>query len=218
MDHKLAEGSRFAERYLLGELSAVERDEFEEHYFECVLCAQQVRDGAVLAANTRAVFQDLALSGQTEPVSLWDRLFGWMRAPALAYAATVLLGSVTAYQNVVTIPSLEEATKPQFLASTVLRPSARGGVPVVVHPGDKFVHLMLDVNTAEPYETYRAEVRDSAGNQVMTLENPGEIRAGLLSLLLPAERLHRGDYSLIMQGVRSGSTTEIDKYEFTIPR
>ncbi len=35
-----------AERYLLGELSAEEREKFEEHYFSCQQCADSVMAGA----------------------------------------------------------------------------------------------------------------------------------------------------------------------------
>ena len=60
MEHDWATRLVAAERYLLGELSDAERDQFEEHFFDCPACAEEVRAGAIFEANARAVF---ALSG-----------------------------------------------------------------------------------------------------------------------------------------------------------
>src|SRR5437762_3136781 len=60
MDHETALGTSAAERYLLGQLTGVDRDSFEEHYFTCPECAEDVRALTVFAANARAVFREKA--------------------------------------------------------------------------------------------------------------------------------------------------------------
>jgi len=55
MDHSQAIETQAAERYLLGELSASEAEDFEQHYFECTDCAEAVESGGVFIANARAV-------------------------------------------------------------------------------------------------------------------------------------------------------------------
>jgi anti-sigma factor RsiW len=55
VEHQSAVDGRFTERYLLDELSPDEASEFEAHFFECALCAEEVRQGAHLAANLKAV-------------------------------------------------------------------------------------------------------------------------------------------------------------------
>lgn len=45
MDHDLVIKNNTTERYLLGELTDAERDSFEEHYFECPACAEDLRCG-----------------------------------------------------------------------------------------------------------------------------------------------------------------------------
>ena len=42
MDHDLAIKNNAAERYLLGELTEVEIEEYEEHFFSCAACAHEV--------------------------------------------------------------------------------------------------------------------------------------------------------------------------------
>ena len=57
MDHDQAIKQRAAERYLLDELSPEERNHFEEHYFMCVQCADDVRAAFAFRDNAKAVFK-----------------------------------------------------------------------------------------------------------------------------------------------------------------
>jgi anti-sigma factor RsiW len=58
VEHQSVVDLRFPERYLLGELSPDETVEFEAHFFACALCAEEVRLGAHLVANLKAVLQE----------------------------------------------------------------------------------------------------------------------------------------------------------------
>ena len=67
MEHQSAVELRFAERHLLGELSPDETASFEAHFFDCALCADEVRQGAHLVANFKAVLRE-AIHEQTIPL------------------------------------------------------------------------------------------------------------------------------------------------------
>ena len=54
MDHETAVQLQAAERYVLEEFSPKERADFEEHFFGCPGCADEVRSATILAANTTA--------------------------------------------------------------------------------------------------------------------------------------------------------------------
>jgi hypothetical protein len=54
MDHLQAMNTLAPERYLLGEMTEDERLEFEEHYFSCAECADDVRDGGLMCDGARA--------------------------------------------------------------------------------------------------------------------------------------------------------------------
>ncbi len=58
MTHAEAFGTFAAERYLLGEMREDERAAFEEHYFDCLDCADAVCKGALFIANLRAVLRE----------------------------------------------------------------------------------------------------------------------------------------------------------------
>ncbi len=50
MTHLEALASLATERYLLGEMREAERQAFEQHYFDCALCAANVIDEASVVA------------------------------------------------------------------------------------------------------------------------------------------------------------------------
>src|SRR5581483_5408117 len=66
MDHETAIQLRAAEQYVAGELSTRDRDEFEEHFFLCPECAEEVRCEQVFVANARAV---LVTTQRSRPAS-----------------------------------------------------------------------------------------------------------------------------------------------------
>ena len=53
MDHKVVTAQNMTERYLLNELDPAQRDEFEEHYFNCTSCAADVQAAALLVEKIK---------------------------------------------------------------------------------------------------------------------------------------------------------------------
>lgn len=53
MDHIEAIRTRAAERYALNQLNPKETEEFEEHYFSCLECAEEVRWVTMFEANAK---------------------------------------------------------------------------------------------------------------------------------------------------------------------
>src|SRR5512147_716965 len=108
MDHSEAIELRAVERYLLGELTAEQRDQFEEHFFGCLECAGDVRCGAALIDNARHVLKHEPAPMQTvlAPSRSGRGWFGWLQ-PAWGFAAAMVLVGVLSYQNLVTIPALK---------------------------------------------------------------------------------------------------------------
>jgi hypothetical protein len=58
MTHEEAVSTLASERYLLEEMSEPERETFEEHYFSCVECADDVRAAGVMRDGVRAGLMD----------------------------------------------------------------------------------------------------------------------------------------------------------------
>src|SRR5271170_873729 len=90
MDHKTAERTMAVEKYLLDEFSPEERDAFEEHFFSCDECAQEIRAGAALMKHGKQIFAHE--QSVERPLAV----------PALAF----MLGIVV-FQNLVQVPALQ---------------------------------------------------------------------------------------------------------------
>src|SRR5579864_9576468 len=118
MDHTAVVLQKMTERYLLDELDSQLRDEFEEHYFGCPECAQDVSAGAQFVAHTKTVLAEhsepaaVPASPRRNPAAGW---FVWLR-PAFAAPALALLLAVVGYQNLVTYPRFQsDLHRPQVL-------------------------------------------------------------------------------------------------------
>src|SRR2546423_14363158 len=116
MNHEEATGAQATERYLLGELSDQERDAFEEHYFDCALCADDVRSGTAFVSGLRS-------SGRTHGNEFLRRQAARKRrnfTVPLAAAASILAVSLAWMQFGVVGPlrtAVAEARGPQVLSS-----------------------------------------------------------------------------------------------------
>src|SRR6516162_2470990 len=122
MNHSDAVRLEAVDRYLLGQLSGPECDEFELHYFDCKLCAEELAMAAVFEENAKAVLRaDIAKEGSPAGSgwrSWWNLLWShpWQIASALTACALLIL---VAYQGLIVIPRLRV---PQAMASFALAP------------------------------------------------------------------------------------------------
>jgi anti-sigma factor RsiW len=138
MDHFEATQSKAVEKYLLGEMSALERDEFEVHFFDCPECAADLRATAAFLDTAK---QELKSFPRSKPASeakrsrsvlQWKPVFAWT-----ALAASLL---VTAYQNIVVYPHLTneiaELKAPEILPSlSLVNGNSRGSNAAAIRPG-----------------------------------------------------------------------------------
>jgi hypothetical protein len=130
MDHETAMNLNLPEQYILGGLSAEERDDFEDHFAGCTACIGEVWTASAFAANARAVFRDRAtaptrVAAVPPRTRFWN--FRWQIAiPALAAMA---LAAFAIYQNSVTIPGLRAPQS--FMPAVVLDGTTRAALPEV---------------------------------------------------------------------------------------
>lgn len=197
--HQECIDSLTAERYVLGELSSVERDRFEEHYFECPECAEairclsQLRDGARAEPSSEVESSELWESAGSRLRRLWS---GWLR-PQMAAAgalALALFTVITGYQNV----QLRNQLRPQSVQSILLRPETRGEMVYVrSQPAGRFLMLEADLPGASGNLAW--SLRTGDGRTVMEGVGPVPEPGLSFKLLVPAAQLHTGDYTLLVR-------------------
>jgi hypothetical protein len=206
MTHQQALDTMAAERYLLDEMTEVEKHQFEEHFFDCGDCAEEVRRGELIRQEVRRAKSQprrsagLSLVATRRPV--------WRRPMVvLPWAAAATLALTTGYQSLVVVPTLKRANAPQSLSPVMLREATRGAVPVArVSREQRFVTLGLDVPSPAKEATY--DLLDQAGATILSGRTPLPPSGAPLFLLIPADEFVRqGRYTLIVRDPASPGAT-----------
>jgi len=214
-----------AERYVLGEMGDRERDQYEEHYFECPDCADEVKAAAIFAEGAEPVVgTDARGPVPTPPWTRFRHLF-WP-VPLGAAATLVVFLGLSAYQGLVVLPRLGRelaATDALQSAPSYFLSVSRGEAPVLrVPPGQRVVALTLSRSSEGTFPFYRCELVDAAGRTVLSAVVPGPARGDELQILLPTEGLRTGAYFLVVTGLESATgaapTSGGARYPFILER
>lgn len=228
MDHVEAVRSEAVERYLLGQLRGPECEEFEEHFFDCTECAQDLRTAALFEENARAIFREDAgsermksRSGVPRPKpSFWEMVWTrpWVFAPAAA--ALVLLVAV-AYQAMVVIPGLrgqiQLALAPQPVNSYVLPPLSRGDVPVLnVSQQAQFYAIYADPTWESSYAAYICSVLDDSGTSRFSVQVPSPPPGKPIQVLLARTQLPSGRYTVVVRNIAESGKPESELARYAL--
>jgi hypothetical protein len=217
MDHAQAIQTQAAEKYLLGELSAAEQDEFAEHFFDCEECAKDVRLTALFMDTAKRVMAtDL---GDKPQLTVKRSSSGWQPA-WYAVAAAVALLAVILYQNVVTIPKLRSFAAPQALEYfSIVGMGSRGSGQTAVSPSHERPFILLaDIPSHENIDQYRCEIMNADGKTVLSIDVPEALARKTVPLLIPASTLPPGTYSFAISGrtKEDPGFTQLEKYPLQI--
>jgi len=203
MDHNEAIQRQAAVKYVLGELSEVQREEYEEHYFDCAECAIDLKALATFTDTTREVFrQEKANRPATDPVPAFA---GWLRwfQPLTAIPAFAALLLIIAYQNTVTIPQArDEASSGAaqlFVSSHAPKMAVTRGseeVKLSVRPNES-LPLKFDFTPKTSFDAYVCQLQDESGRSVLQVRVPGSFTNKELNLVVPAGLVKPGKYTLV---------------------
>lgn len=231
MDHATAMRKAIAESYVLGELSEEERAEFEEHFFTCPECAEDIKALTLFLDDTKAVLGKQSmrrrLASATRRLRQGPWQSRWRLLPALAVAATVVLSLGTViYQSAVTIPRLRgELANAQNLQTTswhFLSVARSDPSQIRVGPQQNMIGLTLSRSGYESSARYRIDVRDAKGTQVLSSVVPAPAAGDELQLLLPVSGLQSGRYAVELSGLDSPDAptiaSERTRYLFVLKR
>ena len=224
MQHHDAVATLASERYLLDEMPEDERFEFEEHYFSCPVCAEDVRLGTTLKETVREAATERARDGAGRPAaasiappSPWWR--SSLRASTLApLAAAAVFAMVAVYQTLIVVPPLRRASGPQALVPVVLRAQTRGESPIVrIDGGSDWLPLAIESRDAAPGEMMAYQLKAESGGEVMSSRAAAPTPGNPLLLLIPAAKLTPGRYVLVVQPA-SAPASQAREYSFNVVR
>lgn len=221
MDHNMVVDKNLVEKYFLGELSADEREAFEDHFFDCSECAADVKTTAVLIDNVREVLftaTEVKKAPSREPRTAG--FLSWWK-PAYSFAAVAVLLVTVGYQNLVTIPNLRQssATEPQTLTSysfVTAGSRGEGGVQISVPTQSPF-GIYFDIPGDPSYSSYSAEVVTQAGQTKLSVPVSAEQTKDTVQLLVPGGLLSDGQYDLVIRGYKTGSAANAGQEIIRLP-
>ncbi len=232
MDHNEAVRLQAAEKYVLGELPKEQHAAYEEHYFDCPACAEEIKATVAFMESARRVVREEA----REPVAARTLApavpgyFRWLR-PAFLVPVFAALLLVIGYQNGVTIPRLKDSSSSQMgqniSSSFQLRGSVRGGSEsgdaankVRVHSGESFA-LTFDFTPTGTFSEYDWQLRDQAGRAVKFGHISGDKKYQAVSLNVAGGVESAGKYNLVFFGSADGAgqtanESEAQRLTFTV--
>jgi hypothetical protein len=202
MDHEVANKTQAVDRYLLGEMPLEERDAFEEHYFACQDCAEQVRAGASLTSDLKRVLREGIPARKTPWAS-------WLRWPVLAPAcAAMFLAVVVGYQNLAVLPALRAPRA--FGEAVILDGQTRSALPKLSEGEPLFFKMAVDgVTTAGGL---RAEIDGAAGRTIQAGNVPAPRAGQPLEVFFPGT-LEPGRYTIVVREEPDGREVARSSFE-----
>lgn len=227
MDHQEAVRQNATERYLLEELDPEQRDQFEEHFFDCQDCAMDVRAAAMFVEHSKDL---LTVPEVTAPVreaapappnkTPNKTKFGWWR-PAIFAPVMALLLVVVAYQNLVQVPQLQSAAnQPHVLPAISLHLLTYGdsSEPITVAPGQAFLlNLIIPPGPRYSYSSYQVDLYNPQGKIDSSLPIGSVSSGATWPIQIPGANRESGKYSLAVQGrTADGKQVEVGRSSFEL--
>jgi hypothetical protein len=216
IDHRKATRHRTACRYVLGELAAPERAEFEAHFFECAECAEEVRALLAISLSADTIPPD-APDQEVPAAAAGSRLFGrfepfLLRPPRPAFMMVPML--VLLVSTAITTRewmALRKRLAAQAVAEFNLRPNTRGEEPAITTTGPStFFILAADVPGAVHDLKWRIRPAESVAS-ILEGTAPLPSTGSSLRLLIPASKCRSGAYVLSIREnvVSTAAPTEL---------
>ena len=206
MEHQTALSENAVERYLLAEMPDSERDEFEEHFFDCPECAAGVRDGAAFVDSLRAGRRKASVVPFRRLIVEWAGI-----------AAAIAVIAILAISNASLRRDLGAALAPHAASVTFLASASRGpGEMAVVVADRKQPQVALDFDiTDQSFAGYRCELRDAAGRVRASVPVTAAQAKETVRLLVPTRDLDPGNYTLTVDGL-APAPSRVASFSFVV--
>ncbi len=200
MTHDEAIRSGATERYLVADMPADEREAFEAHYFECLVCADDVKAAFMIRDGLRAAkpaARVLPFAARVKKAT----------AP-LAAAASLVLASLLGWVQFVRVPALNSARiaalQPQEPIDYALE--ATRGEPEIVEVSKAPINLKVSVPVDAGVAPFSVQVidarREAMGRAILTSSDEVTINIG-------RGGLPPGGYAIRMSDAAGKPITEV---------
>lgn len=230
MTHDEVKDTGALAKYLQGGLPEKEREEFEEHLFECPQCSRMIKSDLILKMRGEVARNRHLAKREEEDKNgpLWQRnlMSGRVAYPrGIAAAALLAVGLslfLVVYQTFVVIPGLnqkiERLLEPRPLTFLPIARAVRSE-----GPGDDFIKLpqdclqvglWLQLSAEEDFPAYLSEfVGESGASFEVEHAAPADF---MLRLIVSCSDLPPGNYTLNLYGIQEEERIWINRTRFEI--
>jgi hypothetical protein len=228
MEHNAATEHHLVEQYLLNEMPPEVREEFEEHFFDCQVCAADVRATAAFLDAARVELKKPEFASRTQlraedQAPAKGRFWMWKPAAAFALAASLM---VVVYQNAVVYPRLRSEVArletPEILPTlSLVSGNSRGGaIPSVAVGSAHAMLLLVDIPAQDIFFNYTCLLYSPQHKLLWTGQVPAQQAKDTVSIRLPLGMSAGGTYSLLVKGNRtpdaSSTAVNLANYDFSL--
>lgn len=229
MDHKYAMENHVAEGYLLDDLDERERDAYEDHFFGCSTCADEVETVSAFIDTAKQVIRqemnaELEAASAPVPVASWFQrimppVMRYM--PAAACALFVVTFGVVVYQHWI----IDQQNHPPIAAviTEVTLTSSHASSDVIKTPRGSRVVLKFAIppSGAENFSSYDVQIVTNSERKKASLSIPKAQAINPQTIELHTNDLQSGTYFLVIRGVNSNGTEsgikgELDRLPFEL--
>jgi hypothetical protein len=218
MTHAVAVATHAVERYLLDEMTELERHRFEEHYFDCQDCAVDLRVGSLMREGVAAgMIGTAAPAAVKEPATVtpFRPRKAWSPSVVLPWAAAAMLALAVGYQSLWVVPGLRQQLGPQVLSPVTLRAASRGAEPQVARSSGPTA-FALDVSGVRAGTRLTYDLRTASGEVAASGSAEAPSPGTPLLLLIPGTAFASpGSYVLTVRAESPAGPATTD-YRFTV--
>ena len=211
MNHEQAVQQKATERYLLDELDPEQRDQFEEHLFDCQDCALDLRSTAMFVEQSKTILAEEAAPHivRVPAATAKPGWFAWLR-PALAVPIMAVLLTVIGVQFARTKSTAVAVSQPEVGPWISVSVPTRGpeSRDVMLHRGEGF-SIVLNIIPDKAFTSYMADLYNPAGK----VEWSGQI---MMASAEDARQIHvpggdrqSGTYKLVIEGITSAGDHKV---------
>jgi len=211
------------DQYVTGELSALEQEQFENHFLITAERQKNLRFGKLL--------YKYATSQGVEELPVPVHSFSFLRTPVRRWASLGLLAAILGAAGIIIIRGFVNRRE----AACIARQTTSRTVTVTLQPGSaatqgstaqrvnlppRDVEVKLELQLANPtFRNYKSELfRENRSLQIsdaLRIESKGEQR--VVPFTVTGEMLSPGDYQVKLSGVLdSGADEFVDNYSFRV--
>ena len=247
MMHTQIEDQEIIERYVRNQLAPEEKRAFEEHFFSCDDCFDQVQSMELFVAGLRhAGSSGMLARVPSGRVRAWGMAPWWIPAFALTAVLVLVLGSLVEWQRFSEIPGLrqqlQQATSKlrneQQARAALEQRSPQGGhgeanVPLIMLQATRALQapvteailppdaaqliLWIDVEPVRD-RSYRIEVYETDNKPLDAVEHLKRNSYGALAVSLPAVLLQPGEFKIKLFAEEPSPGSLLAEYRLRIRR